>query len=122
MAAFSEQTVNECYEQYKAGKSFADIRKNLEEKGYDSQTVSDIIAFVDDKVIAGDVAQKSSYHSQLKKVGLVIMSLGGVIFIGSYFGLIPFFKGYYVIDYSSIIGGYLLFKISQRAERKAKGK
>ena len=124
-----ENLVEFYLQKYRDGMGFSEIRKELTMKNYDDTLIKDIIRVIDNKAQEGDIANATRKKiNEMRLMGYILMLGGGVITIGTYFGLIHI-GGYYLIMYGPIIGGYLLILRSRRigsraginAEKKSSG-
>lgn len=113
-----EDNINNLIDYYtkkkREGLDFSEIRKELILKNYDPDTIKIIINGIDNQILNEELNKvNKSRFNELKVSGLILMIGGGVITLGTYFGIINI-GGYYIIAYGPIIAGYFMILASRR--------
>jgi hypothetical protein len=102
------------------GMDFSQIRKELAEKNIETELIKDIVRAIDNRMLSGEVKTKKKgmfKPRDLRLIGWVLMIIGGVITLGTYFKWFDM-NGYYFLSYGPVIAGYLLIVAARRAQRK----
>ena len=101
------------------GMDFSQIRKELADKNVDETMIKNIVREIDNRILRGDIKKTSKLKArELRLIGWVLMIIGGLITLGTYFQWIDV-KGYYIVSYGPVIAGYLLIIAARKAQRKA---
>jgi hypothetical protein len=100
-----ENEIEELVERKREGKSYAEIRAELGERGLSEQEIRRAIRKIDEKVLDAELNQKQrSKSNQWYRVGIFIATLGLILTLGANRGIIlegvpkwivyaPFFAG-----------------------------
>ena len=98
---------------------FSQIRKEMQEKGIDENTIKSVVREIDNKILSGDVKKPGKLKAkELRLIGWVLMIIGGVVTLGTYFQWFDV-KGYYIVSYGPVIAGYLMIIAARRAQKKS---
>lgn len=102
-----------------AGEDYTSIRLELKEKNLDEASTALIIRIIDDIIIREDLEKnKPLFKLDQLMSGWLLMISGGVMTVGTYFQIIPFFKGQYVLAYGPIIAGYFVIRSARLKEKR----
>lgn len=117
---FNEKIIAEYARKYQEGMSFSQIRQELAQRGFDGDTVTTIISFIDDMIITTDIHKSLNGNrtKRMKLIGLLLLLGGGIVSLGTYFGYIEIMKGYYIFTFLPVVGGYLLYRTARNKENK----
>lgn len=102
----------------KNGTDYSVIRKELENKGYTKEQISEIIREADKILFEGD--SKTSVKGKFKQakiIGYILMFGGGFVTLATYFNWIDL-KGVYILAWGPLLSGYFLILIARIANKK----
>jgi hypothetical protein len=100
------------------GKDFSLIRKEMKDKGIDENTIKSVVREIDNKILSGEVKKPGKLKArEMRLIGWVLMIIGGVATLGSYFHWFDI-KGYHILAYGPVIAGYLMIVAARRAQKR----
>jgi len=100
------KTINDFFNKIDSGElDFSNLRKKLEESNIEKTEIDIIIPLIDRKILRSiEIKADNTKGKNMFYGGLILSTVGLIVTIGTYTGLIDL-KGFMIVAYGPILGG-----------------